>query len=218
MKIRINPRFSAKKAHVTQLKLSQKVICEDCLPKRIRYVGGVDVAYTGGTSIGAAVVLDSTSLEIVECKTTRVKTRFPYISSLLAFREIFPVCSSIRKLRMQPDVFLVDGQGIAHQYRLGFASHLGLVLDMPTIGVGKSNLCGEVQSFNGRRWAPILDGGEVIGAAVLPRQNGKGVYISVGHQVSLERAISIVLKCTRNCRIPEPIRRAHIVASIEKGY
>jgi deoxyribonuclease V len=216
LKIRLNSRFSAKKAHITQLKLSQKVIHEDRLPKRIRYVGGVDVAYTRGTSIGAAVVLDSTSLEIVECKTTRVKTRFPYISSLLAFRENFPVCSSIRKLRVQPDVFLVDGHGIAHQYRLGFASHLGLVLDVPSIGVGKSHLCGEVQSFNQRRWAPILDGGEVIGAAVLTKPNRKAVYISVGHQVSLERAISIVLNCTRDYRIPEPIRRAHIAASIER--
>jgi len=201
---------------VMQLRLSKQVIHEDTLPKTIDYVAGVDVAYAKGISIGAVVVLDFTSLSPVESQVVRLKTRFPYIPTLLSFREIPPAYSAIKKLEVQPDVFLVDGQGIAHPYRLGFAAHLGLAMDRPTIGVAKSLLCGKVEPFGERRWAPITDGGEIIGAAVATKLGHKPIHVSVGHRVSLRRAINIVTSCTRAYRIPEPIRRAHMIATEEK--
>jgi deoxyribonuclease V len=199
-----------------QLQLSKRVIDEDRLPKKIRYVAGVDVAYAKGVSIGAAVVLDSDSLSLIESQITYCKTRFPYIPTLLSFREIPPAFSAIKKLKTHPDVFLVDGQGIAHPYRLGFAAHLGLVINDRTIGVAKSLLCGNVEPFSNRRWAPIRDEEDIIGAAVVSKLGRKPIYVSVGHQVSLEKSIQIVMKVTQAYRIPEPIRRAHIIANEEK--
>jgi len=212
---KLDARFSVEKAHAMQLRLSKRVIRRDMLPKTIRFVAGVDVAYVSKVSIGAVVVLNYNSLSVVESGKARVETRFPYIPTLLSFREIPPTMAAIKKLKTQPDVFLVDGQGIAHPYRLGFASHLGLILDKPTIGVAKSLLCGEVGNFNREGWAQIIDKDEVIGAAVARRRE-KPVYVSVGHMVSLKRAIRIVKHCTRLHRIPEPIRTAHVIASEER--
>lgn len=217
MQIKLSPRFSVKKAHETQLQMAKQVIREDRLPKKIRYVAGVDVAYAGETSIGAVAVLDFDSLALVESKTARCKTRFPYVPTLLSFREIPPALLAMKKLTTTPDVFMVDGQGIAHPYRLGFATHLGIVADKPTIGVAKSLLCGKIEPVqNEKRWTPITDKGEVIGAAVITAPRKKPVYVSIGHRVSLERAINIVLHCAQGRRIPEPVRAAHMLANEEK--
>jgi len=210
------PEFSAEKAHRMQLRLSKRIVKEDTLPKTVRYVAGVDVAYVGDLSIGVVAVLDYSSLSVVETQRARVKTRFPYIPTLLSWREIKPARAAIKKLKMAPDVFLVDAQGIAHPYRLGFASHLGLLLDKPTIGVAKSLLCGQVELVKQEGWAPIIDKGEVIGAAVRRHESEQPVYVSVGHRVSLERAVDIVKHCTKSARVPEPIRVAHTIASQEK--
>jgi len=214
---RFDSRFSVEKAHAMQLRLSKHVTRRDMLPKTIRYVAGVDVAYVSNVSIGAVAVLDYPSLSIVESKKARVKTHFPYIPTLLSFREIPPTLAAIKKLKTEPDVFLVDGQGIAHPYRLGFASHLGLILNKLTIGVAKSLLCGEVGVLNQEGWAPITDKGEVIGAAlVVSVEQKRPIYVSIGHKVSLKKAIEIVKHCTKIHRIPEPIRAAHILANEEK--
>lgn len=213
---RLSPKFSIEKAHAMQLQLSKHVIKENVLPEKIRYVAGVDIAYAKGMSIGAAIVLDSASLSPVESVVSRVKTRFPYIPTLLSFREVPPALSAIRKLRVQPDIFMVDAHGIMHPYRLGFAAHLGLVMDRPTIGVAKSPLCGESKLLRERRWAPIVDEGEIVGAEVVTKLGKKPVYISIGHKVSLETAIDIVIDCTRAHRIPEPTRRAHLMVSEDR--
>jgi len=214
--VKLSPRFSVKKAHMTQLQLSKQVIREDRLPETINYVAGVDVAYAKGMSIGVVAALKFDSLSLVESRVARLKTRFPYIPTLLSFREVPPAFSAIRKLQTQPDVFLVDGHGIAHPYRLGFAAHLGLVTDRPTIGVAKNLLCGETEPIRNRGWAPIKDKGETIGAAVVTKPRQKPIYVSVGHRVSLKKAIEIVMRCTQTGRIPEPIRRAHMIASEER--
>jgi deoxyribonuclease V len=214
--IKLSPTFSIKKAHAMQLRLSKHIIHEDTLPETISYVAGVDVAYTKDTSIGAVVVLDFDSLSPVESRAVRLKTRLPYIPTLLSFREIPPAYSAIKKLQTQPDVFLVDGQGFAHPYRLGFATHLGLAINRPTIGVAKSLLCGKVVSAGEHGWSPLMDGKEIIGAEVVTKLGTKPIYVSVGHRVSLRRAIDIVKNCTRTYRIPEPIRRAHILANEKK--
>jgi deoxyribonuclease V len=212
---KVSPKFSIEKAHAMQLQLSKRVIRKNVLPENICYVAGVDIAYTKGLSIGAAVVLNFASLSPIESRVSSVKTRFPYIPTLLSFREVPPAVSAARKLRVQPDVLLVDAHGIMHPYRLGFAAHLGLVMDRPTIGVAKSPLCGESEPLRGRRWAPIVDEGEIVGAEVVTKPRTKPVYVSIGHKVSLETAIDIVLNCTQAHRIPEPTRKAHAIASEE---
>jgi len=214
--IKLSPSFSTEKAHAMQLRLSKQVIHEDTLAETINYVAGVDVAYAKGISVGAVAVLDFASLSLVDSQVARLKTRFPYIPTLLSFREIPSTYSAIKKLRIQPDVFLVDGQGFAHPYRLGFATHLGLAIDKPTIGVAKSLLCGRVEPLGERGWSPVIDGEEIIGAEVVTKPGTRPIYVSVGHRVSLKRAIDVVRSCTRTYRIPEPIRRAHILANEEK--
>lgn len=197
--------------------LSKKLILKDTLSERLDYIAGVDVAYLKGTSIGAVAVLDYSKLSLVEFQVAHVKTRFPYLPTFLSFREIPPAYSAIRKLHTKPDVFLVDGQGFAHPYGLGFASHLGLILEKPTVGVAKSLLCGKVErNIDGQRIAALKDKGVVVGAMVVTKVGTKPVYVSVGHKVSLKRAIEIVLECTGKYRIPEPTRRAHLIANEEK--
>ena len=213
---RLNPKFSVKKAHEMQLRMSKRLLFEDTLPETVDYVAGVDVAYLEGTSVCAVAVLDASTLSQVEVQVAHVQTRFPYIPTLLSFREIPPAYSAIKKLHSKPDVFMVDGQGFAHPYGLGFASHLGLILDKPTIGVAKSLLCGRVEQNAEGGWAPLMYKGEIIGAEVVTKQGTKPVYVSVGHRVSLKRATKIVLECTGKYRLPEPIRRAHIAAGEEK--
>jgi len=208
--------LSAKKAHQMQLRLSKRIIKEDRLPHTLRYVAGVDVAYLGQWSIGAVAVLNYSSLSLAETQAARVKTQFPYIPTLLSWREIKPTRAAIKKLKTSPDVFMVDAQGIAHPYRLGLASHLGLLLDKPTIGVAKSLLCGQVEPANQKRWSPIIDKGELVGAAIKRNETEQPVYVSIGHKVSLERAMDIVKHCTKSARIPEPIRIAHKIANEEK--
>lgn len=215
--VQFDSKFSVAKTHGMQRRLAKQVIREDRLPEKIRFVAGVDVAYVGEISIGVATVLNYDSLALLESQVAHVKTQFPYIPTLLSFREISPTFTAIKKLKTQPDVFLVDAQGIAHPYRLGFASHLGLIVDKPTIGVAKSILCGEAEKMTDEGWAPLIDRGEVVGAAVMSKAGRKPLYVSVGHKVSLERAIEIVKHCIRTHRIPEPILTAHKMANEEKG-
>jgi len=213
----IKPLFSVKKAHETQLRLSKEIIFEDTLPEKIGFVAGVDVAYARGMSIGAVAVLDYDSLKLVESQTALCKTRFPYIPTLLSFREVPPAVLSIKKLHVQPDIFLVDGQGFAHPYRCGFASHLGLAIGKPTIGVAKSRLFGEAERTKTEdKVAFLKHKGEVVGAIVTIKRGCKPVYVSVGHMVSLETAIKIVKHCARHNRIPEPVLKAHETATLEK--
>jgi len=209
--------FSFKKAHETQQRMSKKIIRKDTLPGRIQLVAGVDVAYWQDHSVGAVAVLDFESLEIVESQTSICRIRFPYIPTLLSFREVPPTVLAIKKLAKWPDVFLVDGQGYAHPYHCGFASHLGLVLNKPTIGVAKTRLLGkpEPQRDNGDI-SFLKHEGEVICAAVTTKRGSRPVYVSVGHMISLETAIAIVKHCARSHRVPEPILMAHRVADAEK--
>jgi len=213
--VQLGSKFSVAKARELQKQLAKQVIREDRLPERIRLVAGVDVAYVGKTSIGVAVVLNYDSLELIESQVVHVKTQFPYIPTLLSFREIPSTFAAIRKLRTRPNVFLVDGQGIAHPYRLGFASHLGLIIDKPTVGVAKSLLCGKIENVTVEGWTPLTDKGEIVGAVVRTGARRKPLYVSIGHKVSLERAIEIVKHCTRT-GIPEPILAAHKIANKEK--
>ncbi len=205
--------FSTEEAKKLQLFLSKKVVCEDRLPPHISHVAGVDVAYTDKCAVGAVAILKYDTLETVETRTSFQEVGVTYIPSFLSFRELPPVVSAITMLSVKPDVFLVDGHGLAHPRRLGFASHLGLVLDAVTIGVAKSLLCGEVIDKEMGGWKPIVYENETVGAAVETKPGVKPIYVSVGHKISLMTAIEIVKRCTKGYRVPEPVREAHRAAS-----
>ena len=207
-------RFSISKAHKAQMRLAEKIITEDRLPQKINYIAGVDAAYSDQLAIGAVAVLDYKSLELLESRIATCEVKFPYIPTLFSFREIPPTVACIKKLKLQPDVLLADGQGIAHPYGCGFASHLGLAIGKPTIGVAKSRLVGEPKTTRGQVF--LVQKGQVISAVVTTKEGAKPVYVSVGHLISLGTAVKIVKHCARNSRIPEPLLRAHRLASEEK--
>ncbi len=207
-------KFSVSKAHKAQLRLSQKIVTEDHFPQDIKRIAGVDTAYTDEWAIGAVAVLDYESLELLERQTATCRVKFPYIPTLLSFREIPPTVACIKKLRLQPEIFLVDGQGTAHPYKCGFASHLGLVIGKPTVGVAKSRLVGEPQTVEGQEF--LVQKNRVIGEVVKTKKDAKPIYVSIGHLTSLGTAVEIVKHCVRNSRIPEPILQAHKIASEEK--
>jgi deoxyribonuclease V len=145
----------------------------------------------------------------------RAPTRFPYIPGLLSFRETPVILQALRKLKIRPDVLLCDAHGYAHPRRFGLACHLGLISMTPAIGVAKTLLTGEHGPLPDRRgaWTALTADGEIVGAALRSRQGVRPIYISVGHQVDLARAIEIVLACTGRYRLPETTRWAHRLAS-----
>jgi len=210
---KLSNNFSVKKAHETQVCLSKKLILEDRLPDRIRTVGGVDVSYFGNLGVGAITIVDYGSLELLETQIAVCQVKMPYIPTLLSFREIPPAIAGIQKIKIQPDIFLVDAQGYAHPYRCGFASHLGLVIKKPTVGAAKSRLIGDEVKQDGKTL--LVDKGEVIGEVVTTKQGAKPVYVSIGHMVSLETAVKIVKHCSKG-RIPEPLAQAHKLATKER--
>jgi deoxyribonuclease V len=211
----LNPAFSIEKAHKKQLLLSKQIIFEDKISKKVRYVAGIDVAYSKKFSIGAVAVLDYKNLKLVEAKTTLMETRFPYIPTLLAFRELPTVILCIKKLEIQPDIFIVDGHGFAHPYRCGFANHLGILIKKPTIGVAKNKLFGETKKDKQQDMIYLKHNKEIIGAVITKKKGKKPIYVSVGHMISLKTAIKIIKHCSRS-RIPEPILTAHKIAAQRK--
>lgn len=210
----VPPGFSVSKAHEAQEKLSKRVVQEDRLPKKIQLVAGVDVSYFNDKAIGAVVVLDYNSPRLLESKTAILAVSFPYVPTLLSFREIPPALACIKQLRLQPDIFLVDGQGVAHPYGLGFASHLGLAIGKPTIGVAKSRLFGKEKEINGETY--LVHNERIIGRVLTTKEGLKPVYVSVGHLVSLDTAVKIVLYCTHKRRISQPLLMAHDLATEER--
>jgi deoxyribonuclease V len=197
---------NASEAIRIQKRLRGRVIRRGTVQPRL--VAGADVSYKGDVARAVFVVLRD--LEPVEQVVVDESVPFPYIPGLLSFREIPPLLSAWKKITTKPDVIIVDGQGIAHPRRFGIASHLGLVLGVPTIGCAKSRLCGEHDEPAAKRgsWSKLTDKGELIGAALRTRDGCNVVYVSTGHRVSLESAISVVLACAPRYRLPEPQRLA----------
>ena len=204
-------------AIVIQEKLRDQVITEDQLQEPIQYVAGVDVGFEAdGTITRAAVaVLSFPDLQVLETSLAHRPTNFPYIPGFLSFREIPAVLDALEKIKTTPDIILCDGQGIAHPRRLGIATHLGLLIDMPTIGVAKSLLVGKHEELPETKGSkqPLIYKGEIIGAALRTRTGVKPLYISSGHRVSLPTAIDYVLRCTPKYRLPETTRIADKLAS-----
>jgi deoxyribonuclease V len=184
--------------------------------KSPHFIAGVDLAINKQKRIGngAVVVLSYPELKIVEAKITCGELDFPYIPGLLSFRESPLILEACRKLTVNPELILVDGQGIAHPRRFGLASHLGILLDLPTIGCAKSLLCGSAimpDNIVGHQ-TNIVDRNDIIGVTVRTKLNVKPLYVSIGHKVDLITASHWVLNLCRGFRLPEPIRFAHRAA------
>lgn len=208
---------TVEEAIAIQERLRYQVISSDQLKQPVQYVAGVDMGFesNGTISRAAVAVLSFPDLQVVETSLAYRPTSFPYIPGFLSFREIPAVLDALEKIQITPDIILCDGQGIAHPRRLGIASHLGVILDMPTIGVAKSLLIGKHEQLPDTKgsWQPLIHKGETIGAVLRTRQGIKPVYVSIGHQISLTTAIDYVLSCTPKYRLPETTRIADKLAS-----
>jgi deoxyribonuclease V len=208
---------SPSEALAIQRGLAARVESADRLPDEIHRVAGIDVGFEEGGRVtrAAVAVLAFPSLQLIDTAIARRATGFPYVPGLLSFRELPAVLDALASLECMPDIFLCDGQGIAHPRRFGIASHLGVLLDRPSIGVGKTRLVGRHAEPGAQKgdWAPLLDGNEVIGAVVRTRPGVKPVYVSIGHRLCLDTAIRLTLACTPRYRLPETTRQAHRLAS-----
>ncbi|RKY06531.1 MAG: deoxyribonuclease V [Planctomycetota bacterium] len=207
-----NWNLSCAQARDLQNALARKVR-SSAIKRPPKTVAGIDCAFSKDkTRIGAIiVVLEYQTLKIIETVRAVAEVGFPYISGLLSFREA-PVCvQAAKRLKITPDIFLIDGQGIAHPRRLGLASHLGLFLDKPTVGCAKSRLIGKFQPPPTEKgsYSPLTDKNEIIGAVLRTRTNVKPLFVSTGHKCTLDDAIKITLACTPKYRLPEPTRLAH---------
>ena len=185
-------------------------------PDNFKYIAGVDVSIDRlhKEGIAAVVVLSYPKLELLEVSRLRGMVDFPYVPGLLSFREAPITLEAFSKLSITPDLVFVDGQGIAHPRRFGIAAHLGLVLDIPTIGCAKSRLCGlcEEPGIVVGDCTDLKDGDEIIGRVLRTKSGTKPVYVSVGHKISLKQATKWVLNCCQGFRLPEPTRLAHQAA------
>jgi deoxyribonuclease V len=208
--------LTAEEAIVIQQELRQEVITTDQLGE-VKYVAGVDVGFESqGTITRAAIaVLSFPDLQLQEQAIARRPTTFPYIPGFLSFREVPAVLDALEQVTIIPDLLLCDGHGIAHPRRLGIACHIGLLADLPAIGVAKSLLVGKHADVPEERgaWQHLQHRGDTIGAVLRSRVGTKPLYISSGHRISLPTAIDYVMRCTTKYRLPETTRHAHKLAS-----
>ncbi len=204
-----------------QKSLRQRVRIEP-LRKKIETIAGADISFDkfSTTLYAGIVVLRLPSLELVEEVGVVSETGFPYVPGLLSFRETPPVLDAWAKLRTEPDAVMFDGQGLAHPRRVGIASHVGLLIERPTLGCAKSVLVGKYEEPPPERgaWTPLVDKGEVVGAALRTKTNVQPIFVSPGHLIDLPGAIDLTLRCDGGYRQPEPTRRAHhLVNALRRG-
>jgi deoxyribonuclease V len=208
---------STAEAKEIQLRLRDRV-CQEPDFGEVRTVAGVDVGMKGDVARAAVVVLSYPSLTPVEQSLAEAPALMPYIPGLLSFREAPAILAACETLRVEPDLFIFDGQGVAHPRRFGIASHVGVILDKPSIGCAKSRLWGthhELAPEEGS-YVHLYDGDEIVGAVVRTREHVSPVYVSIGHRIDLETAIRFVLGCCKGYRLPETTRYAHKVAGGEQ--
>lgn len=204
-------------AQAIQLALRERVLLEP-FPGEPKVVAGVDMSATG-VARAAVVVLSYPELQVLEVARAEKPLVFPYVPGLLSFREGPAVLAAFEKLKVRPDLVFFDGQGIAHPRKFGIASHMGVLLDMPSIGVAKSPLAvrGEEPGLEPGDWQPWRNRyGETIAAAVRTKLRSKPLYISPGHRIDLDGAVRFVLASLRGYRLPEPTRQAHNAAALSE--
>ncbi|MGZ3632734.1 MAG: deoxyribonuclease V [Parachlamydiaceae bacterium] len=219
-----NPKWlfieSIPEAQAAQKDMAKKVVLEDDLPESIKHIGGLDVSNTPFDPeqkiFGAATVISYPSLSLVETATQTNRQTFPYVPGLLGFREAPTLIEAYKQLSILPDIIMVDGHGVSHPRGLGIASHLGVLLGIPTIGVAKSILVGtpagplpeEVGST-----VPLVWKGKEIGMMLRTKKRCLPLIISAGHKVSLKTAVELVMSCLTKYRLPESTRYAHLTAN-----
>lgn len=217
--------MEAKIVHSWNVSPREAILIQECLKgrisltptaQRIRRVGAGDVSYTKGDDrlFGAVVVLSFPDLGMVDQVWEVGRVPFPYIPGLLSFRECPILLEAAKKIDRSPDVWIFDGQGIAHPRGMGLASHMGLLLDCPSIGCAKNRLLGLHDQVGPRKGdsQDLLFDGRVVGAALRTRRGIKPLYVSPGFRIDLEGAVNLVLKTSTRYRIPEPLRQAHLLS------
>jgi deoxyribonuclease V len=201
-------------AQAIQNRLRGEVRVESLEVDAIRTVAGADISFdrNSETVFAGFVTLRLPEREVVEKVGVRTQATYPYVPGLLSFRETPPLLEAWEQLGERPDALICDGQGLAHPRRFGIACHLGLLLDLPTVGCAKSILTGRhgpVGDTPGD-WTPLTDRGETVGAALRTRAGVSPVYVSVGHRCDLPGALALVRRCAGPTRVPETTRHAHL--------
>jgi deoxyribonuclease V len=186
-----------------QLRLAKKVITKDDFDE-LNYVAGCDQANLAGKVVSSVVVLDYKTLKVVERKYAVADAPMQYIPGFLSYRESPAVVEAVSKLEQKPDLLIVDGNGILHPRKLGMASHLGILLDLPTIGIAKKLSMGEEKD------GKVLVDGDKRAVVLKTKEHSKPIYVSIGHRVSLKTAEEVVRKClVEKHKLPEPLHEAH---------
>ena len=207
-------------AFLAQKEMAEKVLLQDDLPKNLQYIGGMDVSNTpfdpAQMIFGAMIVCSYPSLSLVQTTAQAVKQTVPYIPGLLGFREVPTLMQAYEQASIIPDLIMVDGHGVSHPRGLGVASHVGVLLDIPTIGVAKSILvgtpAGPLAEAVGST-VPLVWKGKEIAMMVRTKKRCNPVIISAGHKITLATATQLVLSCLTKYRLPEPTRYAHLAAN-----
>ena len=227
-----------KKAVEIQGRLEKSIVLK-CAAKNFKYIAGADVSYLPQRTIqsstrqnkfveqasncslagtkksemfyASVVVFELKTMERVEAVTVSGMVDFPYIPGLLSFRESPILLKAFAKIRSNPDVVIFDAQGIAHPRGIGLASHMGLLLDKPSIGCAKTRLIGDYKEMGEEVgcYSHLTVQDKVVGAVLRTRKNVKPVFVSPGHKIDLDTSIDLVLKSCRGYRLPEPVRQAH---------
>jgi len=200
-------------ARVIQIALRDKVKISS-IRKNPGFIAGVDAAFFNDKVIGVACLYKYPEVLPVEEVFAVTEVLFPYIPGFLSFREGPAIIEALNNLKIKPDIILFDGQGIAHPKGMGIAAHIGVILDMPTIGCAKSRLVGEYKDpgLKKGKWSPLKYNGRTVGAVLRTKDNVRPVFISPGHRTDLKSSIQIVLGCTGKYRISEPLRRADFIS------
>ena len=193
---------------------SQLIIHDRDLPEEIRSVAGADISYSRHSDLffAAVVLLEYPTMNLIEEACYRERVSFPYIPGLLSFREGPAVLKAFERLQNVPDIVIFDGQGIAHPRGIGLASHMGLFLNIPSIGCAKKRLVGSYDEVGQEigDYADLILENQIVGAALRTKEKVKPVFISPGHKISIRSSIDVVISCCRGYRLPEPVRRAHL--------
>jgi len=207
--------LNPKDAIILQNDLASQLINDTPIDlKNVKTIAGVDVSVKNNISQSAVVVMTYPELDIIETVRAKLPTSYPYIPGLLTFREGPVLEEAFIQLENVPDVFVFDGMGQIHPRKIGIAAHMGLWLDKPTIGCGKTHFIGDYDepALEQGSYSKLMYKGDQLGVVLRTRAKVKPVYISVGHRADIDSAVQLILACTPKYRLPRPIRQAHIAA------
>ena len=205
---------SEKELRKLQKKIAKKVILEDDFSESISSIAGFDLAFCDEEAFASGIVLNFVSLQLKDVKTIKTKLSFPYVSTFLFFREGPPIIKVYKKLNVEPDILMINGHGIAHPLFCGMASHIGVLLNKPTIGIAQNKLCGYYKEPKKVGEAsPLFYKGKKVGYVFKSMKNCKPIFVSPGHKISLETSLKVVKECMKDHKLPEPLHLAHHFAN-----